>query len=101
MTLQNQIDHVRAIDHQIRCGDVKTIYSMSIPPRPDVDSDFAVAAVVNAAKSTLRTCAWYDPGDSDGMFETQCGNAFNFNDGGPKDNGFIYCPYCGGKIDHD
>jgi hypothetical protein len=41
-------------------------------------------------------CEWND--DDEGMFETECGNAFVFNDGGPADNGFRFCPYCGKPI---
>ena len=31
-------------------------------------------------------------------FDTECGNAFQFIDGEPSDNGFKYCPYCGSDI---
>ena len=42
-------------------------------------------------------CGWNLVGD-DSYYETECGRAFCFNDGGPKENSFKYCPYCGGKI---
>ena len=32
---------------------------------------------------------------SDGHWETGCGEAFNFFDGGPIENRMNYCPYCG------
>jgi len=38
-------------------------------------------------------CAWIP--DADGVFETTCKHLFEFNDGGPEDNGFKFCPYCG------
>ena len=44
-------------------------------------------------------CEWND--DDEGMFETECGNAFVFTDGGPADNGFRFCPYCGKPIAGD
>jgi hypothetical protein len=36
--------------------------------------------------------------DSDETFNTSCGHSFVFNDGGPTENGFEYCPYCGGAL---
>lgn len=39
------------------------------------------------------SCVWKE--DEGGMFGTQCGHAFVFNDGGPKANDFKSCPYCG------
>lgn len=32
-------------------------------------------------------------------YETGCGHTFTFIDGSSQENGFKYCPYCGGKID--
>ena len=37
--------------------------------------------------------------DDDELFSTGCGNSFYFLTGNPKDNEFLYCPYCGGLID--
>ena len=34
--------------------------------------------------------------DSDDYWEAECNKkGFAFNDGGPVDNGFMFCPYCG------
>ena len=45
----------------------------------------------------LDKCRWtYD--DTHDKHDTGCGEAFTFNDGGPDDNGFFYCPYCGRRI---
>jgi hypothetical protein len=46
------------------------------------------------------TCHWADEtdGDGDGYWDTQCGHAFQFNEGGPKENDFAFCGYCGGRI---
>ena len=44
------------------------------------------------------TCKWeYD--DIHDYYETECENAFVFIEGRNTDNGFIYCPYCGRKIE--
>ena len=41
-------------------------------------------------------CTWAN--DSDGFFATTCGRAFDFCDGGPDENRFSYCPFCGRSI---
>ena len=48
-----------------------------------------------------KTCGWYLVGDEDdGSWEPTCSkNAFIFNDGGPEENGFKHCPYCGNKVE--
>jgi hypothetical protein len=41
-------------------------------------------------------CHWQQ--NEDGCWDTDCGNAFEFNDGSPIYNGFKCCPYCGEKL---
>jgi hypothetical protein len=41
-------------------------------------------------------CLWGE--DDDGMWETSCGHAFEFNDGDPADNAFLFCPFCGKQL---
>lgn len=42
-------------------------------------------------------CLWN--WDTDGFWNTACGKAFYFDDGGqPNEDGFTFCPYCGAKI---
>jgi hypothetical protein len=41
-------------------------------------------------------CRWKE--DDDGVWETACQHAFVFSDGSPAQNGFEFCPYCGGKL---
>ena len=45
------------------------------------------------ARETPRPCTWIE--NEDGVYETNCGNMFVFNDGTPSENGFAFCPYCG------
>lgn len=42
------------------------------------------------------TCEWHE--DPDGVWSTGCGTAFEFLTGGPEENGFKFCPYCGAEI---
>lgn len=41
-------------------------------------------------------CHWDE--DSDGTWATDCKNIFQFFDGGPTDNEFNFCSYCGGRL---
>lgn len=45
----------------------------------------------------MEVCNWYED-DSTCSWDTDCGNKFQFEDGGPKDNGLAYCPYCGKEL---
>jgi hypothetical protein len=43
-------------------------------------------------------CVWkYD--DLDDYYSTACGEASCFTDGGPVENSFKFCPYCGQTIE--
>lgn len=62
------------------------------------DRLFAVLFKPNAAAPKKKVdkrkpCRWIT--DDDGTWHTNCEQAFVFTDGGPGDNGFRYCPYCG------
>lgn len=41
-------------------------------------------------------CDWVE--DEEGNWFTGCGNAFTFNDGGPRENGAKFCAYCGARL---
>ena len=43
-----------------------------------------------------ETCEWKE--DKDGVWETECGNAFEVTTGTPAENYFEYCPFCGQVI---
>lgn len=49
----------------------------------------------------IKPCIWtedIDPGENN-YWSTSCDNEFVLVAGDPKENGFIYCPYCGNKIE--
>ena len=59
------------------------------------------SAALNAAIEIRKlradsTCMWL--ADEDGVWETACDNRFEFSDGGPPENNFKFCPYCGKKL---
>ena len=44
-------------------------------------------------------CHWRDSRNpEDTIWETGCGELFVFEADGPAENGFKYCPYCGGPL---
>ena len=43
-----------------------------------------------------KRCAWIE--NDDGAWETKCNELFEFNEGGPTENGFEFCPYCGKNL---
>lgn len=54
----------------------------------------AVERRVRAAE--VEPCDWYQ--NSDGLWWTDCGSLFEFNDGGPFLNNIKFCGYCGKKL---
>lgn len=46
-----------------------------------------------------KVCFWSKEDEDNGAYyETDCGNAFQFNNDDWQANHFIYCPYCGKLI---
>ena len=43
-----------------------------------------------------RECKWTV--DDDGAFNTECGHRFELTYDGPKENHWVFCPYCGGIL---
>jgi hypothetical protein len=50
----------------------------------------------------VTKCAWTPMKpeyEMSGNYDTGCGNAQTFIDGDIAENGYRYCPYCGGEIE--
>lgn len=64
---------------------------------PELDAlDATIAAL---EKQREPRCHWTldcDP-DRGESWDTSCGNKFEFTVSGPVENGFSFCPYCGGE----
>jgi len=43
-------------------------------------------------------CEWTLDNADENIWETSCGEMFVFDTGGPEENDFIYCPFCGKRI---
>ena len=47
----------------------------------------------------MSTCPWeLETHYEDEYWVTRCENTFMFSAGGPEENGFEHCPYCGKRI---
>ena len=67
------------------------------PPETNFNYPSNAASLFAAqARETPRPCTWTE--NEDGVYETNCGNLFAFNDGTPSENGFEFCPYCGREL---
>ena len=49
-----------------------------------------------ATAKRVPPCEWAE--DDDGVWQTDCGEAHQFTDGGPVENSQRFCGYCGGKL---
>jgi Mg2+/Co2+ transporter CorC len=59
------------------------------------NTDTNEATRTTSSPATGSTCEWIDQED---YWQTQCGDDFVFTVGGPLENNFKYCPYCGDEI---
>jgi len=53
--------------------------------------------ITYAKKSDCSACDWRQ--EDDGQWGTDCSETFAFREGGPKENGYEWCPYCGKKLE--
>lgn len=44
----------------------------------------------------IETCTWSQ--DWQGNWETSCDNMYEFTTDGVEENGFHWCPFCGGQL---
>lgn len=47
-------------------------------------------------EDVIFPCVWIY--DDETFYATKCGEYFQFESGGVKENGFKFCPYCGFRI---
>lgn len=46
----------------------------------------------------MKECKWEYQGEWDHYWQTSCGGAHVFEEDGPKENDYKFCPYCGGEL---
>lgn len=60
----------------------------------------AIRAVIEAIPEPAplpAPCEW-TPECEDDLWQTDCGHSFSFFDGGPTENRFRFCCFCGGSL---
>lgn len=53
----------------------------------------------SGADAGSTACRWAYSGEWEDAWWTTCGEGFTFTTGGPAENGFEFCPYCGQPIE--
>ena len=51
-----------------------------------------------ARQDAERSCQWREDDSDFDTWKTGCGHLWQFNTGGPKENGTKFCQYCGGAL---
>ena len=52
------------------------------------------------ARERYGKCTWTNDTDGDApVFSCSCGQCITFNDDGPKENEYRFCPFCGREIE--
>jgi len=59
-----------------------------------------IAAELERLQAKAETCLWSQDEDED-MWETECGRAWQFTEGGPVENEMTYCHGCGKRVIHE
>lgn len=45
-----------------------------------------------------KECVWNQEDEESDTYHTNCNHMFTFTEGGPQDNGFEFCCFCGDKL---
>ena len=64
----------------------------------DIDLSYLASPAslfASLAREAPLTCTWTQDDEDSYWAAACCDHLFVFNDGGPVENGFRYCPYCG------
>jgi hypothetical protein len=64
---------------------------------PPQDDEIIAGASVNAEK--MRMCEWHREATDSNCWSSDCGNAFEINEGTPEENSMTYCCFCGHPIE--
>ena len=74
----------------------------AVKRRREIDDEaFDYAEQIETLKTKLaaaRVCQWREDDSDFDTWKTGCGHLWQFNTGGPKENGTKFCQYCGGFL---
>ncbi len=105
------------IDEEVAAGLIRAVYKRVLPELQTISADIDPTDVLiyrgfNACrKETRQNLAalgigveqmtakdqkcWWEYDEFENSWHTTCGNAWCFEDGGVKENGVNFCPFCG------
>lgn len=73
------------------------MYSHRISPLTNSSQDEGCCPRCGALeRHPQEACAWTH--DGEGIYDSACGETFQFNAGGPTENSVKFCPYCGKRL---
>jgi len=90
--------YMRGFGMSVRQSDSEVEYIRADLHKAEVDALHAECDRLTSLVGHDNHCSWHVEEDGCDIWQTGCGNAFVFNCDGPAENGFEFCPYCGGEI---
>jgi len=72
-------------------GDMQLAIQLAIAASPQ---PVVVREPLTDSQAQAGACEWKHD-DDDGFWDTECGQPWRFDDGGPKENHMNFCPCCG------
>jgi len=88
--------YMRGFGMSVRQSDSDVEYIRADMHQTEVDALHAECDRLTAMMEQPSSCGWKQ--DKDRNWWSSCGEGYRLDDGGPVENGFKFCPYCGGEI---
>jgi rRNA maturation endonuclease Nob1 len=82
--------------HATACGHA---FDLDSGGDPLIFCPFCGKKIATGLARPVVQCLWVFEGDGrDDQWNATCGTAFIFGHGGPEQNSFHFCPFCGGAL---
>lgn len=97
--LQGFVDWFRCRREKAPVKQAEALLASHPTPPPQTETTTPLLREADTETPPPATCDWKQETDHDcDYWDTACGEAFQFNDGGPRENKMQFCPYCGRAI---
>ena len=90
--------YMRGFGMSVRTADNEVEYIRADLHQAEVDALHAECDRLTSLVGHDNRCSWYIEDGSDTWW-TGCGESAVFYSDGPVENGFKFCPYCGGSVE--
>lgn len=111
-TIATSIAHCEQCDRKVSIADLEEVNGVKVCPacfagqmESEIDQACRSQAIVVTPTDQIEdkfdlVCTWSACGDDDRtLYDTDCGNIFEFMNDGPIENRMKFCPYCGKRIE--